>query len=145
MSLTCYIYCLTLVDKKVYCLNEIGSFTYLQMLVQIKNGAIGDIIQCLTKLHVMLEDLNTYKASYSKNSLEASKMQKILHGGNKKKSTKPIIIEDWLSCLLTLSNKNDTSDEEDTNDQDDIDDEDNTDSEEEEDLSEQEEEDMINV
>ena len=52
MGATCYVYSLSLVDKKVYCVQDVCSFVYPRSYLGIENGSLNDMLNGMAKIKV---------------------------------------------------------------------------------------------
>ncbi|KAG2218289.1 hypothetical protein INT45_000971 [Circinella minor] len=97
MGATCYVYSLSLVDKKLYCMQEVCSFVYPRSYLGIENGSLHDMLNCMAKIKSMLEDVRDMQMKYSQDT--SSDMEK-LYG--KKKPPKPFNYDEYISEVINV-------------------------------------------
>ncbi|KAI8073762.1 hypothetical protein BDF21DRAFT_328192, partial [Thamnidium elegans] len=96
MGLTCNVYGMNIVDKKVYTIQKLASFNYPSTNREVKNGGLKALIDAFGLS--MINNIGTMITEYSK--IVSSKMDNIKKGQKNASKEKIINIDEYISAVF---------------------------------------------
>lgn len=109
MGLSCIVYGMHIIDKKVYALRKITSFNYPSTLRELKGDKIKSLLDGFSSIESMIENVKEMIVEYSKTP--NNDMQNIKNA-RRKKAIKTIDIEQYISPAITDTEEEDEEEEE---------------------------------
>ncbi|KAI8884046.1 hypothetical protein K501DRAFT_183160 [Backusella circina FSU 941] len=140
MGLSCVVYGMNIVDKKVYTLQKLCAFNYPSTFREVKSGGINALLKGFGLIESMIKNIEEMVIEYSKTPSNA--MSNIKNGRKKNTNIKVTNIDEYISTIIPCpGSENEDDDTDDENQDDDTDDENqDDDTDEEQEAGEQDEE-----
>ncbi|GAA5817191.1 hypothetical protein MFLAVUS_010734 [Mucor flavus] len=126
MGLSCIVYTMNIIDKKLYTVQKVASFNYPSTLRELKAGSIKKVLDGFALIDATITNVNEMIAEFSRTPTNT--LSDLLNGKRKNAGVDPIKIEDYISKIIPCneleddSNSNGESDDNDNDDDDDSDD-----------------------
>ncbi|KAG0734758.1 hypothetical protein G6F62_011673 [Rhizopus arrhizus] len=97
MGLTCNVYDMNIIDKKVYTIQKLASFNYPSTNREVKNGGVKALIDAFGLVESMINNIDTMLTEYNKTT--SSKMDNIKKGQKNASKEKIINIDEYISAV----------------------------------------------
>ncbi|KAG2217945.1 hypothetical protein INT45_008561 [Circinella minor] len=99
LGMSCYIYSVSIVDKKVYCVQDVCNFVYPRTLPELADKGFEKMVSCIYKVKEMIDNIRDCQQNYSEsNDNDISR----LYSEKKKKNKKYVNPNEFLSELVSV-------------------------------------------
>ncbi|KAI7860601.1 hypothetical protein BDC45DRAFT_552810 [Circinella umbellata] len=112
MGVNCFIYSLFMIDKKIYCIQDVFDFAFPRTFGVLRKQGIEEVIKGCKQIELMLEKLHDYIQEFAVNP--KNKMKRVSKKNNGRATVK-FVNEDWIANMqwdTKLGDAIDSSDEE---------------------------------
>ncbi|KAI8091885.1 hypothetical protein BDF21DRAFT_395578 [Thamnidium elegans] len=109
MGLSCVVYGMNIIDKKVYTLQKISSFNYPSTQREVKSGGIKSLLDGFALVEYMIESIEKMIVEYSRTP--NNDMRNIKNGRKGKANIKTIDIDQYISPVIKCPSSKNVEDE----------------------------------
>ncbi|KAI8885959.1 hypothetical protein K501DRAFT_124686, partial [Backusella circina FSU 941] len=109
MGLSCVVYGMNVIDKKVYALQRISSFNYPNTQREVRGGGIKSLLDGFALVEYMIENIKKMIVGYSRSP--NNDMQNIKNGRKRKANIKTIDIDQYISSVIKYTSSGNVEDE----------------------------------